>query len=80
MKGLTSIQASSLISTSLLSLLLPLMAWRLLGGAPSSTALEAGLFLSSIVAGVAGRGDAVTDVANGIRGRQGRKDAVYEVD
>lgn len=47
--------------------LLPLTAWRLLGGAPSSTALDAGLFLSSILARAAGRGRAEVEVAIGIR-------------
>ena len=52
---------------SSLDLLLPLTACRLLGGATSSTALDAGLFLSSILAKVAGRGGADGVVATGIR-------------
>jgi len=52
---------------SSLDLLLPFTAWRLLGGAPSSTAPGAGLFLSSILAKVAGRGSADGEVAIGIR-------------
>jgi hypothetical protein len=56
---LTSIHASSFMSPeSSLDLLAPLTACRLLGGAQSSTALDAGLFLSSILAKVAGRGKA----------------------
>lgn len=39
-------------------LLLPLTACRLVGGAQSSTAVDAGLFLSSILTKVAGRGGA----------------------
>lgn len=65
---LTSIQASSFASPeSSLDLLLPLTACRLLGGAPSSTAPDAGLFRSSILAKVAGRGSADGEVAIGIR-------------
>jgi hypothetical protein len=52
---------------SSLDLLLPLTACRLLGGAQSSTAPDAGLFLSSILAKVAGRGGASGEVAIGIR-------------
>jgi hypothetical protein len=67
---LTSIQASSFMSPeSSLDLLLPLTACRLLGGAQSSTAPDAGLFLSSILAKVAGRGSADGEVAIGIRKR-----------
>lgn len=70
---LTSIQASSFMSPeSSLALLLPLTACRLLGGAQSSTALDAGLFLSSILAKVAGRGGADRGVAIGIRGKRSR--------
>lgn len=65
--GLTSIHNSSLsLSASSLGLLAPLTAWRLLGGALSSTAVDAGLFLSSILAKVAGRGTE-GEVAIGIR-------------
>jgi hypothetical protein len=65
--GLTSIHNSSLsLSASSLGLLAPLTAWRLLGGALSSTAVDAGLFLSSILAKVAGRGNE-GEVAIGIR-------------
>jgi len=64
---LTSIHVSSLESpTSSLDLLPPFTACRLLGGAPSSTALDAGLFLSSILAKVAGWGRD-GEVAIGIR-------------
>lgn len=63
---LTSIQASSLESLeSSLDLLVPLTACRLVGGATSS-ALAAGLFLSSILT-VVGRGTAEGEVATGMR-------------
>ena len=68
MTQLTSIQASSFMSPeSSLDLLLPLTACRLLGGAQSSTAPDAGLFLSSILTKAAGRGSADGEVAIGIR-------------
>ena len=64
----TSIHASSFRSPeSSLTLPPPLTACLLLGGARSSTALTAGLFLSSILTKVAGRGDAVGEVAIGMR-------------
>ena len=64
----TSIHASSFRSPeSSLALPPPLTACLLLGGARSSTALTAGLFLSSILTKVAGRGDAVGEVAIGMR-------------
>lgn len=65
---LTSIQASSFMSPeSSLDLLLPLTACRLLGGAQSSTALDAGLFLSSILTKAAGWGGADVNAESGIR-------------
>jgi hypothetical protein len=72
---LTSIHASSFMSPeSSFSLLLPLTACRLLGGAPSSTAPDAGLFLSSILTKVVGPGGADREVAICIRKeRRGRQ-------
>lgn len=65
---LTSIQPSSFISGPSSLVLVPFTATRLLGGA-SSSVLIAGLFLSSILEVVDGRGEAVGVVATGMRRR-----------
>jgi hypothetical protein len=66
---LTSTQLSSFISGPSSFVLEPLTATLLLGGARSSALLMAGLFLSSILDIVGGRGEAEGVVAAGIRSR-----------
>src|SRR5690242_6522128 len=64
---LTSIQVSSFVSSASSFALDPLTATLLLGGAMSSVLLIAGLFRSSILTSVDGRGEGV--VVKGIRKR-----------
>lgn len=61
--------ASSFISDGSSLILEPLTATLLLGGARSSAPPMAGLFLSSILESVDGRGEAAGDVATGMRRR-----------
>lgn len=65
----TSTQFSSFMSRASSLALEPLMAILLVGGASSSAAPMAGLFLSSILQSVDGRGEAAGVVATGIRPR-----------